>query len=556
MLQRALGLFALLAAMLVAVADAQAEKRVALIVGNAHYDHASTLRNPVNDAQDMEKVLKNLGFEVMVRTDLDQHAFARTIDEFGRMLNGADVGLFFYAGHGLQANGKNYLVSTKAKLENEFLIPAETIEVDSIIQLMESRTKLNLVFLDACRNNPLADKLRLNLVAANRAIALGRGLARVEPTGRDTLIAFAAAPGQEAADGRGRNSPFTSALLHYLPEPGVEVSVMLKRVTAQVRQETRNSQRPQQLSDMSQTFYFAKAEPAVAMVSPTTGPNAAKPGPDYAIELAYWDSARSVNDCASVRVYLDRFPNGVFADLAKLSEQRLCGKLTIADATPVKPQPPSGLTIARSSVGQGAAPDKTKLAAASQPVTPAEAKGSVVVSDPTPSEVKTSKPAETESKSANAEVKVAALPEKPEPQPSRKAEVEKSDNTELARDIQRELDRVGCSAGRPDGIWGARTREALQKFARYARVKLDSDEPSQKALTAVKKHRKRVCHVVTRRSGDDSDRSRTRYRGRDEYRDRYDDRREGRRQDSGIDAGSAIGIGVGSALWRFRFRGH
>jgi uncharacterized caspase-like protein len=138
---------------------AQAERRVALVVGNSAYTHAAALRNPRNDARDIAETLKRLDFDVLVGLDLDQQNFATIIQKFVRMLDDADVALFFYAGHGLQINGKNYLVSTNAKLENEFLIPAETIELDTLIRLMEAKAPIDLVFLDACRNNPLTDQL-------------------------------------------------------------------------------------------------------------------------------------------------------------------------------------------------------------------------------------------------------------------------------------------------------------------------------------------------------------------------------------------------------------
>ena len=211
-------------------------------------------------------MLKQVGFEVTLGLDLDQRGFGMMIEKFARELEGADVGLLFYAGHALQINEKNYLVSVNARLENEFLIASEAIELEPIVRLMESKTQTNLIFLDACRNNPLADNLRRNLAAMKRSANLGRGLARMEPSARDTLIAFAAAPGQEAADGQDKNSPFTAALLRHIPQPGVEVSVMLKEVAADVRRETRNAQRPQQLSDMSRTFYFAGTPAAVSRV--------------------------------------------------------------------------------------------------------------------------------------------------------------------------------------------------------------------------------------------------------------------------------------------------
>src|SRR5262249_46418554 len=283
-----------------AATQALAERRVALVVGNAQYAHTPALPNPRNDAQDIADALRRVGFEVTLGYDLNQAKFARIIDDFARALDGADVGLFFYAGHGLQVNEKNYLVSTEAKLESTFLVPSETIELDAVIRLMESKANTNLIFLDACRNNPLTDNLKRNLAAINRAVSVGRGLARIEPTGRDTLVAFSSAPGQEAADGRGRNSPFTASLLRHMPKPGLEVSVMLKEVTADVRQETNNVQRPQQLSDMSKTFYFVKAEPVpVPPLPPLAGQGrvggaattpVAPTEPSDPVEVAFWQS--------------------------------------------------------------------------------------------------------------------------------------------------------------------------------------------------------------------------------------------------------------------------
>ena len=479
MQQRWLGFLFLIAIVLIGTVDAQAERRVALVVGNAQYEHTSALKNPVNDAKQIGALLEKLGFEVLVSTDLDQTEFARTVDSFGRRLEGAAVGLFFYAGHGLQMNGKNYLVSTKAKLDSEFLIPAETVRLDAIIHLMESRTPVNLVFLDACRNNPLADKLRHNLIAENRSVALGRGLARVQPTGQDTLIAYAAAPNQEAADGRGANSPFTSALLQYLPTPNVEVSVMLKRVAGHVRTATRGEQRPQQLSDMTRTFYFAKAEPAVAQVAPVAKSKVAEAVPDHTVEVAYWNSARAANDCASVRAYLDRFPTGIFVDLAKLSERRLCEptrKVTIAE-TASQPQSPPDDSASKARTASPSPPTGLSPEAA-EPSKPAAAP-----------EAKPAAPAET---------KTAALSPKEIRKPAERPE-SKPDRTDVARELQAALNRVGCQAGRPDGVWGSRSSEALRQFSRYAGVKLDASEPSQQALSAVKRHSKRVCPTVAAR---------------------------------------------------------
>ena len=327
--------------------DARAERRVALVIGNSTYQHAQVLRNPKNDANDIAAALKKVGFDVLVGLDLDQQAFAGKVEQFAQVLDDADVALFFYAGHGLQISEKNYLVSVNAKLANEFLIPSETIDLEAIVRLMEAKAPTNLVFLDACRNNPLTENLKRNLAAMRRSASLGRGLARIEPTGRNTLIAFSAAPGQEAADGSERNSPFTAALLKYLPQPGLEVSVMLKEVAADVRRDTRNTQRPQQLSDMTQTFYFVKQEPPKVVAAPPPAPEPVRPPPpaapsaqDRALEVAFWNAAQSTQDCDSIRAYLQTFPNGVFVSLARLSERRLCKPAEAAPPAATAPKNP------------------------------------------------------------------------------------------------------------------------------------------------------------------------------------------------------------------------
>ena len=330
---------------------AQAERRVALVIGNSAYTSAAALRNPRNDAGDMAEALRKLGFEVVLGVDLNQERFAGTIETFARAIDGADVALFFYAGHGLQLNDRNYLVSIDAQLTNEFLIPSETIQLDAVVRLMESKVPVNVVLLDACRNNPLADNLKRSLEIMRRSSALGRGLARIEPYGRDTLVAFAAAPGQEAADGGGRNSPFTASLLRQMPKKGVEISVMLKEVAAEVRKSTNDAQRPQQISDMARQFYFAPSE-ALAKTEPAAPrPPPAAPSPprsaqneDRALEIAFWNSARAANECEAIRAYLNRYPNGFFVDLAKLSETRLCAtdrKVTIVESVPQPAAPPA-----------------------------------------------------------------------------------------------------------------------------------------------------------------------------------------------------------------------
>ncbi len=447
-----------------AATQALAERRVALVIGNAQYAHTPALPNPRNDAQDIADSLRRVGFEVTLGYDLDQTKFARIIDDFARALEGADVGLFFYAGHGLQINEKNYLVSTEAKLESTFLVPSETIELDAIIRLMESKTGTNLIFLDACRNNPLTDNLKRNLAAINRSVSVGRGLARIEPTGRDTLVAFSSAPGQEAADGRGRNSPFTASLVRHLPKPGLEVSVMLKEVTADVRRDTNNVQRPQQLSDMSKAFYFVKAEPAVVTASAATAP-VAPTDPVDPVDVAFWQSAAATNECESIRAYLRRFPNGKFVDLARISERRLCrAGLEVAVAPPQRPSlPPVTLAL---TPGPAAAPAALVPSAATRP---AGAATNVAVAAPTGG---------------------APLPAAPVVAP-----VVAPDVVDVGRKLQKELQRVGCATSglETDGTWGTTSREALRSFNERTRSIALVDRPTPEALEAVRSHKERVC---------------------------------------------------------------
>lgn len=460
--------FALLIGSLVAMPSAQADRRVALVIGNSAYVNAAALRNPRNDANDIAEALKKLGFEVEVGLDLDQRGFAQTIEKFGRELDGADVGLFFYAGHALQISDKNYLVSTTARLENEFLITSETMELEPIVRLMESKAATNLVFLDACRNNPLADNLRRSLAATKRSANLGRGLARIEASGRDTLIAFAAAPGQEATDGADRNSPFTAALLRRLPQPGIEVSVMLKEVAADVRRDTRNNQRPQQLSDMARTFYFVPADAAaaksvVAARQDTPETPASPSGPDRSLDVAYWNSVQISNDCDSVRTYLQRFPNGAFVDLARLAERRLC---TPARRVTVEPGP-------------------VALSPAPEPARPPVVAAAPPVEQPAP-------PAAAPAAPPDVVVlpNIAALPE------VAKLADEPADPARLARNIQLELTRLGCFSATPDGTWGKAAKDAVVKFNRHSRAKLNADQPSDALMAALRQQDERVCPLI------------------------------------------------------------
>jgi uncharacterized caspase-like protein len=189
--------------------SAHAQKRVALVIGNSAYQGTPALTNPRNDATAMVTALKKRGFQLIEGFDLDKAAFDRKVRDFADALSGAKVGLFFYAGHGLQVGGQNYLVPVDAKLSTAAALDWEMVRLDLVQRTMERETKTNLVFLDACRDNPLARNLARAM--GTRSAEIGRGFAPVE-SGVGTLISFSTQPGNVALDGSGRNSPFTGAL--------------------------------------------------------------------------------------------------------------------------------------------------------------------------------------------------------------------------------------------------------------------------------------------------------------------------------------------------------
>jgi tetratricopeptide (TPR) repeat protein len=216
-------------------------KRVALVVGNSAYQFTEPLPNPQHDARAVAAALRRLGFDVIEVLDADVEKLAGRVRDFSRALKGATVGLFYYAGHGLQVNGVNYLVPVDAKLAEEADATYETVEINDVLKHMERQAKMNVVILDACRNNPLARDLARSM--GTRSASIGQGLAEIR-SGVGTLIAFATQPGNVALDGTGEHSPFTAALLRHLEVPGLDFTDVLRRVRKDVLEETKGKQVP------------------------------------------------------------------------------------------------------------------------------------------------------------------------------------------------------------------------------------------------------------------------------------------------------------------------
>ena len=236
----ALGLAVAFLATLYAVPLQAQSDRMALVLGNGRYLHTPPLANPTNDAREVAKALCAIGFDVLQRTDLNRASMAQGIAAFFISASSARVVLLFYAGHGIQIAGRNYMVPVDASLDTADAVTSELIEVDSMVSNLDSVARANIVILDACRDNPLARKLATTL-GTSRSMTVQSGFAAYSPTnitsvymGTGVLIAFSTAPGTVALDGIGSNSPFTTALINHLNKPGLEVRQMLTRVRAEV----------------------------------------------------------------------------------------------------------------------------------------------------------------------------------------------------------------------------------------------------------------------------------------------------------------------------------
>jgi uncharacterized caspase-like protein len=234
---------------------ATAQKRVALMIGNSSYVHATPLANPANDASDMAAALKEAGFDIILGLNLDKRAFDAKVREFSQVLPQADTGVLFYAGHGLQVGGRNHLLPVDARLQTERDLDFETVSLDFVLRQMEldREGKTNIIFLDACRDNPLARNLARSM--GTRSASIGSGLAQVQ-TGVGTFIAYSTQPGNVALDGQGRNSPFTAALLEGLREPGRNLTAVMIEVRKQVLATTHGKQVPWDHSALTGDFYF------------------------------------------------------------------------------------------------------------------------------------------------------------------------------------------------------------------------------------------------------------------------------------------------------------
>jgi len=235
------------------------QHRVALVIGNAGYV-VGKLANPVNDAEDVGAKLKSMGFDVITGLDLSKKGFTDALARFDEAARGADAAVIYYSGHAMQISGENWLLPVDMRVGSILEAEQSSVSLQELLNGVETRAKTLLVFLDACRNNPFSERLSQTARAENRGLVVSGGLARVEVNSPNTLVVFATQPNNVAADGEGRNSPFTQAFLANISTPGVEVETLMKRVTADVKVLTGDKQRPERLSGLTTEFYFVAAK--------------------------------------------------------------------------------------------------------------------------------------------------------------------------------------------------------------------------------------------------------------------------------------------------------
>ena len=295
LLARRLGFLVVMWFALVGGAMAIAEPRIALVIGNGKYTSVGSLDNPVPDAELMAKTLESKGFTVSLLTDTTQSALNRGIAKFGRDLRQAGpeaTGLFFYAGHGVQSFGSNFLLPVDAQLTDAADLGLVAIQADTVLrQMFSARNKTNIVILDACRNNPFENILELN----------DNGLAEMKaPTG--TFLSYSTSPGAVALDGLDGNSPFTKALASRIPSPGIQIEQLFKEVRIDVLKQTQGQQTPWDTSSLTGDFFFVAQKVLTA---------------EEAAEKQLWDSVSKSKDALQLMLFLRGYPKGQFSDEAR-----------------------------------------------------------------------------------------------------------------------------------------------------------------------------------------------------------------------------------------------
>ncbi|WP_426425237.1 caspase family protein [Bradyrhizobium genosp. A] len=283
--------------LLVFATEARAERRVALIIGNSHYrDSSLTLTNPVNDARDVAKAFRELGFDVIETIDADRQVLDRSMANFARAATNADTALFYYAGHAIQYQGRNYLMPIDAEIQDEVSLRFQLVAVDDVRTALDRTNGVKILILDSCRNNPIADMLQRR--AGEKRGIQSRGLARMDKT-QGMVVAYSTSPDDVAADGTGRNSPFTASLLKWLKQPGLEIEKLFRRIASDVNASTDGRQRPETYVSLLSDFYLNQ------------------------LDRDAYEQIKDTSDPAMLKSFVQRYPDSVYVTAVKTRLQAL-----------------------------------------------------------------------------------------------------------------------------------------------------------------------------------------------------------------------------------------
>ncbi|WP_439395340.1 caspase family protein [Bradyrhizobium sp. PMVTL-01] len=472
----------LAAALLFGTDPAFAGKRVALVLANSAYQHAPLLANPVNDGAVMANTLKEAGFDVVdSRHDLSAQDTRRVLRDFADATRTADIAVVYYAGHGIEVEGSNYLIPVDARLERDTDVYDEALSLDRVLVAVEPAKQLRLVILDACRDNPFGKTMKRTI--ASRGI--GRGLAQVEPTSPNTLIAYSAKAGFTAQDGDGANSPFTVALSKHLTTPGLDVRRAFGFVRDDVLKSTGNKQEPFVYGSLG-----GDDVPLVPVKAVAAAPAAPVANPQADIRRDY-ELALQVGNKPAWEAFLAQHPDGFYANLAKLqidkiqAEQAHAAAIEKAKQAEAERDRLAALGAQKDAQAKAAADakvaeqaqlaaQKAKEQAQQQAAAAEQQRVELAAAAPGTAPATTASPAGTN---------VASLTRATSP-------------ADLSRSVQTELGRVGCYSGQADGNWNTSSQRSLSQFNRYAGTKLDVKVASTDALDAVKAKPSRVCPLV------------------------------------------------------------
>jgi len=473
---------------------ARAEKRVALVIGISNYLRVPPLGNPSHDAAAMGALFRKAGFDVVDdKRDLGIVDLRRAVREFSEKAQDADIAVVYYAGHGIEVDGLNYLVPADARLARDFDVDDEAVSLDRVLRALDPVKRLRLVILDACRDNPLAGTIKKSV--ATRSI--GRGLAKVEPTTPNTLIAFATKAGAVADDGSGENSQYTSALVKYIAEPGVDVRVAFGRVRDEVLKKTGNRQEP--------FVYGSLGGDNLALVPQPTKPPDTEADARIDYEYAAQIGTREVWDS-----FIEKHPAGFYANLARAQVKRLVAaeqSQAVADNArrDAEAQAAREAEKQQKRIDESAKAQSKELEEANKQAELAQARAEAARQEVEQAKRQAVEEARRQVQQAveqakgaaneNTEKVAALTADQPEP-PALPASAPKIGEADIARLLQAHLKRVGCNSGKIDGDWDEGSQRSLELFNKNAKTKFDTKVASLEALDAVRNETDRVCPLI------------------------------------------------------------